>query len=83
MRFRGDREHEVTGVPSRPDGVGHPGEGAAIVPDAVLLRDAEGRALAVACRCCGAFALDTAQALCARCSFDAALRELVGDPRRV
>ena len=36
----------------------------------VLMRNEDGRALAVTCKMCGKFTLDTIDFLCASCTFD-------------
>jgi len=40
----------------------------------VLVRNDEGRALAVTCKVCGRFTLDTRDFLCASCTFDHVMR---------
>jgi len=40
----------------------------------VLIRNEEGRALAVTCRICGKFTLDTLDFLCASCTLDHFMR---------
>ena len=40
----------------------------------VLIRNEEGRALAVTCRICGKFTLDTQDFLCASCTLDHFMR---------
>lgn len=40
----------------------------------VLMRNEEGKALAVTCKVCGKFTLDTLDFLCASCTFDHFMR---------